>query len=117
MVTVYQYPSCSSCKKALKWLRAHDVSLREVDISERPPSTSVLKNVMRLSGLPLKKLFNTSGQAYRDGDFKRVLPTLSDAEALAALAGNGMLIRRPIVIGDGFALVGFHEDEYAQAMG
>ena len=116
-VTVYHYPACSTCKKALKWLDAHEVAHERVHIVDAPPTVARLHQVLRLSGLPVGKLFNTSGASYRDGGFKSRLATMSEDEALAALAADGKLIKRPLVIGDGLALVGFREADYAARLG
>ncbi len=114
---VYHYPACSTCKKACKWLEAHGVEHERVHIVEVPPTVAVLRKVLKLSGLPVGKLFNTSGASYRDGGFKSRLVGMSEDEALAALAADGKLVKRPLVIGDGFALVGFREAEYAARFG
>jgi arsenate reductase len=82
-----------------------------------PPSKAALKKARKLAGVPLSKLFNTSGQSYRNGGFKDKLKTMSDEQAFASLASDGKLIKRPLVIGDGFVLVGFREDEWRQALG
>jgi arsenate reductase (glutaredoxin) len=112
-VIVFHYPACSTCKKALKWLEAHGVEHERAHIVETPPTVAKLREVLRLSGLPVSKLFNTSGVSYREGGFKSRLATMSEDEALAALAADGKLIKRPLVIGEGFALVGFREAEYS----
>lgn len=112
-LTVYHYPACSTCKKALKWLEAHGVEYERVHIVDAPPTVATLKQALKLSGLPVTKLFNTSGASYREGDFKSRLATMSEDEALTALATDGKLIKRPLVLGDGFALVGFREADYA----
>jgi arsenate reductase len=112
-VTVYHYPACSTCKKALKWLEAHGVEHERVHIVEVPPTVAVLRQVLQLSGVAVGKLFNTSGVSYREGGFKSRLVTMSEGEALAALAADGKLVKRPLVIGEGFALVGFREADYA----
>lgn len=112
MLRVYQYPKCSTCRSALRWLDAHSVSYESVDIVQSPPTTQLLAQVLQRSGLPLPKLFNTSGQAYRDGNFKQRLVTLSESEALAALAHDGKLIKRPLVIARDVALVGFDPKAY-----
>ena len=112
-VKVYQYPKCGTCRKALAWLDDHGVDYESIDIVERPPSKTALKRQWKASGLPIKKMFNTSGKSYRAGGFKDRLPTMSDAEAIEALAADGKLIKRPIVVGDGFVLVGFDADAYA----
>lgn len=116
-VKVYQYDKCGTCKKALRWLDAHGVDYETIDITARPPSKTALKKHWKASGLPLRKLFNTSGQSYRQGGFKEKLQTMSDGEAIEALAADGKLIKRPIVVGDDFVLVGFDEKKYERALG
>ncbi len=116
-ITVYHYPNCSTCKKALKWLDAHGVEHRKVDIVESPPDAKALKRIWESSGLPIGKLFNTSGQSYRNGGFKEKVRTMSDDEALAALAADGKLIKRPLLDGGDFAIVGFDEARYASELG
>lgn len=116
-VKIYQYPKCSTCRKALRWLDEHEVSYEAIDIVQSPPSQSELKSVLEASGLPLKGLFNTSGQSYREGNWPARLPQTSEREALAALAKDGKLIKRPLVIGKGWALVGFREPEYQARFG
>lgn len=116
-VTVYHYPNCSTCKKALAWLDAHEIEHTRVDIVKQPPSVTVLKQARELSGAPLKKLFNTSGLVYRGEDWKSRIDTVSDAEALEALSANGKLIKRPLLVGDDVALIGFKEDAYAATFG
>lgn len=112
-ITVYQYPQCGTCKKALKWLDARGVRYTSVHIVEEPPSKATLQKLVARAGQPIRKWFNTSGQSYRNGGFKEKLETMSDAEAIAALAADGKLIKRPVVDGGDFVLVGFREDEYA----
>lgn len=112
-LTVFHYPACSTCKKALQWLDAHAVPHARVHIVDAPPSIAQLREALRLTALPIAKLFNTSGVSYREGDFKSRLPTMTEDQALAALAADGKLIKRPLVLGDGFALVGFQEAAYA----
>ncbi len=109
---VYQYPKCSTCRKALAFLDAHGVEHERIDIVTKPPSKAELRKALTLSGLPVKKLFNTSGQSYREGRFGERLGTMSENEALDALARDGKLIKRPLVFGDDFALVGFDEAAY-----
>jgi len=112
-ITVYHYPNCSTCKKALKWLDANGVAHQRVDIVAAPPSQAELATALARGPLPLRSLFNTSGQSYRDGNFKERLPKLSEAEALAALAADGKLIKRPLVLGKQLALAGFDEAAWA----
>jgi arsenate reductase len=109
---VYHYPQCSTCKKALKWLADHDVAVELIDIVKHPPTKRELREALSTAGLPLKKLFNTSGASYREGKFGERLATMSEAEALDALAADGKLIKRPFLLGKGFALVGFDEGAY-----
>lgn len=116
VIEVFQYSKCGTCKKALKWLDARGVDYRLVDIVEKPPSLTKLKKALKQSGLPVAKLFNTSGQSYRAGNFKAKLTHMSDSEALAALARDGKLIKRPLVFGDDFVLVGFRETDYDAAL-
>lgn len=113
-IAVYQYPKCSTCRNALKWLDAHGVEHERIDIVEAPPSKATLERVLQQSGLPIARLFNTSGQSYRDGNFKQRLPKLSTAEALAS---DGKLIKRPLLIAPDRVLVGFDEGAYAAAFG
>ena len=109
---VYHYPQCSTCKKAIKWLSTHDVAVELVDIVKQPPSKRELREALVGSGLPLKKLFNTSGVSYREGKFGERIATMSEAEALAALAADGKLIKRPLVDTGKAVLVGFDEEAY-----
>lgn len=114
---VYQYPKCSTCRKALAWLRSNDVEFESIDIVISPPNVATLRRVLEHSGLPVKKLFNTSGEAYRQGGYKERLETMSEREALAELAANGKLVKRPLVVGEGVALAGFDAATYASKFG
>ena len=113
-ITVYQYSKCSTCRKALAWLEKKGIPFERVDIVTRPPSRATLQKVARVVGL--KRMFNTSGESYRSGNFKQRLATMSEDEALSALAADGKLIKRPLVQADGIALVGFVETEWAAAL-
>ena len=115
MITVYHYPACGTCKKAIKWLKDHAVEHKLVHIVDKPPTKKVLNTVLKESGLPIRKLFNMSGQLYRQGGYKDKLSTMSDKEAIDELAAYGKLIKRPIVIGAGVHLVGFKEADYKEA--
>ena len=108
---VYQYPACSTCRKALKWLDARGVAYEATHIVDKPPSEKLLKKALT-SGVPLKKLFNTSGESYKAGNFKDRLPEMSEAEALKALAADGKLIKRPFVIAGDTVLTGFDEEAW-----
>ena len=114
---VYQYPKCSTCRKAIAFLDANGAEYDAIDIVSRPPSKKELKEVLERSGLPIRKLFNTSGQSYRDGKFGDKLERMSEAEAIDALAADGKLIKRPLVLGDDYALVGFDEAAYRARFG
>ena len=109
---VFHYPKCSTCVKARKWLRDKNVEFTEKNIVEETPSVEELRKVLDYSGLHIKKLFNTSGMLYRELNIKEKMDTMSDDEKLKLLSENGMLIKRPIVLGDDFALVGFKESEW-----
>jgi arsenate reductase len=115
--TVYQYPKCSTCRKALAHLDAQGVSYESVDIVLQPPSRAQLSAALRQSGLPIKRFFNTSGQSYREGKFGERLPEMSEAQALDALAADGKLIKRPLIVGKGFVLVGFDAEAYQARFG
>lgn len=112
MVKVYAYSGCDTCRKALKFLRARGVDFQELAIRQTPPSLVELKSMLKAKDGELRKLFNTSGGDYKALGLSEKLPSLSEAEALKLLAGNGNLVKRPFVIGDGVHLVGFKEDEW-----
>ena len=116
-IVVYRYSNCGTCKKALAFLDGEGVDYKARDIVGNPPSKVLLNKALALSGLPVKKLFNTSGKSYREGGYKDKLRTMSDDEAIDALCADGKLIKRPLVFGDGFALVGFREDAWRAALG
>jgi arsenate reductase len=115
-MTVWQYPKCSTCRNALKWLSAKGIAFESIDLVATPPSASKLRDLWKRSGLPLAKFFNTSGESYRLGGFKEKLKTFSDAEALAALAADGKLIKRPLVDTGKTVLVGFNEETYSSQL-
>jgi arsenate reductase (glutaredoxin) len=114
---VFQYPKCSTCRKALAYLNEQGAAYTSVDIVQKPPSRAQLAAALEQSGLPVKRFFNTSGQSYREGKFGERLPTMKVGEALDALAADGKLIKRPLILGGDFVLVGFDEDEYAARFG
>lgn len=115
-LTVFQYPACSTCRKALAWLKQRGVDHQTVHIVESPPSKAQLKRALTASGLPIKAFFNTSGESYRNGGFKDRLATMSEAEALAELAADGKLIKRPLAIAEDTVLVGFNEEKWSEAL-
>ncbi len=113
-VKVYQYPKCSTCRKALKWLDARGVSYDSVDIVTTPPKKAELSRALK-SGVPLKKLFNTSGESYRAGGWGQKLANVTQAQALDALAADGKLVKRPFILDGETVLVGFDEAAYDEA--
>ena len=106
------YPKCSTCKKAKKWLDDHNIEYTERHIAEDNPSYDELREWYQISGLPLKKFFNTRGLLYKEMQLKHKLAAMSEEEQLKLLATNGMLVKRPVVIGDNFVLLGFKEGEW-----
>lgn len=104
-----EYPPCSTCKKARSWLEANQVAFEGRHIKEDNPSYEELKLWWERSGLPLKKFFNTSGLLYKSMGLKDRLPSMSEEEQVRLLASDGMLVKRPLVVGDDFVLVGFRE--------
>ncbi len=112
---VYSYKGCGTCKKALKWLELRGVEFEEIAIRESPPRIDELKTALLVKG-SLKALFNTSGVDYRAQGMKDKLPNMSEEEALELLSGNGNLIKRPFVILNDSALVGFKEAEWAEVI-
>lgn len=109
---VLVYRKCSTCMKALKWLEVNQVVFDERPNKEEHPSYEELKAWYEMSGLPLKKFFNTSGILYKQMNLKDKLKEMSEDEQLKLLATDGMLVKRPLVIGDGFVLTGFKEKEW-----
>lgn len=108
------YRKCSTCQKALKWLEEHRVDFTERPIVEENPTYEELQARHRLSGLPLKKFFNTSGLLYKEMGLKDKLAEMSEEEQLELLATNGMLVKRPLVVGEEFVLTGFREREWEE---
>ena len=106
------YPKCTTCQKAKKWLDDNKTEYKLRDIKDDNPSFEELTAWYKMSGLPLKKFFNTSGLLYKSMELKTKLSTLSDEEQLKLLATDGMLVKRPLVIGKDFVLVGFKESEW-----
>lgn len=112
-VLFVEYPKCSTCKKAKAWLDVHGVDYDDRHIVEDNPTAEELAAWRGMSGLPVQRFFNTSGQKYRALGVKAQLDAgMTDKEAFALLATDGMLVKRPIVVGDGFVLVGFKEAEW-----
>jgi arsenate reductase len=111
------YPRCTTCQKAKKWLEANNITFEERHIQKNNPTIEELKDWHKKSGLPLKKFFNTSGRLYRELKMKDKLSTMSEEEQYSLLASDGMIVKRPILIGDGFVLVGFKETDWKAALG
>ena len=111
------YPKCTTCQKALKWLEARGVQVEVRDIKTQRPNEEELRTWFQASGLPMKKFFNTSGLQYKALGLKDKLPGMSEEEQIALLATDGMLVKRPILVGDGFVLVGFKEAQWAEQLG
>lgn len=113
-VLFLEYPPCSTCKKAKAWLDQQQVSYQSRHIKEENPTVEELKAWHEKSGLPLKRFFNTSGLAYKALGLKDRLPTMPEEEQYQLLASDGMLVKRPLVIGEDFVLVGFREEQWQQ---
>ena len=114
--TFYHYPRCSTCVKAKKWLASQGVEVTAINLAEAPPTKQQLKKIHETSGKPMKALFNTSGQSYRNGSFKDKLPTMTQDEQLKALAADGMLIKRPILVLGNKSLIGFKLTEWEEGL-
>jgi len=110
------YAKCSTCQKAKKWLDERGVSYTERPIKEQNPTADELRAWRQLSGLPLKKFFNTSGMLYREMELAKRLPQMTEEEMLSLLASDGMLVKRPMAITEKQALVGFREAEWEKAL-
>jgi arsenate reductase len=115
-LTLYTYAACDTCRRAVKWLRAHGIAFDERPIRETPPSRKDLGAMLAAYDGELRRLFNTSGRDYREQKLGEKLPAMSEAAAIALLAGNGNLVKRPFLLGGEGALVGFAEKEWAAAL-
>ena len=111
-----EYPKCTTCQKARKWLEAQNAAFTSRHIKDDAPTAEELRIWWERSGLPLKKFFNTSGMKYKELDLKNKLPAMSEEEQLALLAADGMLVKRPILVGEDFVLVGFREAAWSEAL-
>ena len=111
-----EYPKCSTCQKAKKWLDSHGITYDDRHIKEENPTADELKEWQKRSGLPLKRFFNTSGMLYRELGIKDKLETMSEEEKYEILASDGMLVKRPILVADDFVLVGFREKEWEERL-
>jgi arsenate reductase len=116
VLKVYTYANCDTCRRAVKWLRAHALAFSEHPIRETPPTSAELRTMLAAQGGELRRLFNTSGRDYREQGLGEKLPALTEAEALALLGHNGNLVKRPFLLGPGTGLVGFNEAAWAAAL-
>ena len=116
MIKFICYPKCTTCQKAKKWLDDNKIEYELRDIKEDNPTLEELTAWYKQSGLPLKKFFNTSGLLYKSMELKDKLPAMSEEEQLKLLATDGMLVKRPLVIGEDFVLVGFKESEWSEKL-
>ena len=114
MIRFICYPKCTTCQKAKKWLDDKKIEYEFRDIKLNNPTLDELSDWYKKSSLPLKKFFNTSGLLYKSLDLKNKLPTMSEDEMLNLLSSDGMLVKRPLLIGDDFVLVGFKEAEWSE---
>lgn len=111
-----EYPPCSTCQKAKKWLDERGISYTDRHIKLENPTREELQTWHRESGLPLKRFFNTSGMRYKELGLKNRLPTMTEQEQYELLSSDGMLVKRPLLLGPGFVLTGFREAEWVQAL-
>jgi arsenate reductase len=110
------YPKCSTCRKAKKWLDEHNLEYESRHIIEDNPTAEELRKWWEISELPLKRFFNTSGMKYRELKLKDKLPNMSEDEQLDLLATDGMLVKRPVLVSDDFVLVGFKVKEWEEKL-
>lgn len=115
-VLFIEYPKCTTCQKAKKWLEEHGVVYTDRHIVEQNPTAEELRLWRDVGDFPLKRLFNTSGMLYKSMQLKEKLPQMEEQEQFDLLATNGMLVKRPIVVGEGFVLVGFQPEKWAQVL-
>ena len=113
MLKVYCYSRCTTCKKALKWLGENGIEHEVLDIKADHTNEETLRKYYSTSGLPLKRFFNTSGIPYREMGLSKKLSEMSEDAQLALLATDGMLVKRPLAVDDGFVLIGFKEEEWS----
>ena len=112
-----EYPKCSTCQKAKKWLQERNLEFEDRHIVEQNPSLEELRLWYKKSGLPLKRFFNTSGNKYKELKLKDKLPDMTEEEQLQLLATDGMLVKRPVLVGETFAVTGFKEKEWMEKLG
>lgn len=112
MVLFLEYPKCTTCQKAKRWLNENNIEFDDRHIVENNPSIEELKAWHKMSGLPLKRFFNTSGLKYKELGLKDKLPDMTEDEQYKLLSTDGMLVKRPLIIGKDFVLIGFKESEW-----
>ena len=115
-MTFICYPKCTTCQRARKWLDENGIGYELRDIKTERPTRDELSAWHRASGLPLKRFFNTSGLLYKSMELKDRLPGMGEDEMLELLASDGMLVKRPLLVGDGIVLVGFREEEWTKRL-
>lgn len=116
MILFIEYPKCTTCQKARKWLDSHNIEYTDRHIKEQNPTEEELEMWHKKSGLPLKRFFNTSGQLYREMGLKDKLADMSEEEQYKILGTDGMLVKRPLIVGDDFVLTGFREKEWEERL-
>ncbi len=116
MILFVEYPKCTTCQKAKKWLDSHGIEYTDRHIKEENPTAAELEGWHKKSGLPLKKFFNTSGVLYKNMELKNKLPDMTEEEQYKLLGTDGMLVKRPIIVGEDFVLTGFREKEWDAAL-
>ncbi len=116
MILFIEYPKCSTCQKAKKWLEEHGIAYQDRHIKEENPTAEELRGWHKKSGLPLKRFFNTSGMLYKSMELKDKLPGMSEEEQYELLGTDGMLVKRPLIVGEDFVLTGFREKEWEEKL-
>lgn len=116
MITFYEYPRCTTCRKGKKFLDEHGIEFKAHDMVKAPPSKETLKKIVEKSDQDIAKFFNSRGRQYKELDLKNRLPEMSDDEKIELLASDGMLIKRPLVDAGGDVLLGFKEAEYKEKL-
>lgn len=111
-----QYPKCTTCQRAKKWLETNRIKFEERHIKEENPTCEEIRKWHKMSGLPLKRFFNTSGLLYKEMQLKDKLPTMSEEDQYNLLATDGMLVKRPLIVGEDFVLTGFKEKEWEEKL-
>ena len=116
MIQFIEYPKCTTCKKAKKWLEEQQISFQDRHIKEENPTEAELQEWIEKSGLDIKKFFNTSGMLYKELGLRDELKEMSQDEKIKRLASDGMLVKRPIIVSDNYILVGFKEEQWKEHM-